>query len=257
MKRALVGTVVVASLALSVGVSAEEGASLEQIISRHVDARGGSDRWSDVKSIELEGIYAAFSDHEPFTLLRGPGNLYRLDFTILGADAVRARDAEGPWWLHPLLQPQAARITEEPYKSQVERESLFGPLLLDYASKGVTVELVGAGDIEGIPVLELAISLPGGQKESWFLDAESYLEVAVDSQVNDYTQSPEPMRQRAFFDDFREVDGLVIPFRLDYEFGHRLESMAVEKAVVDGEVDRSRFEAPPPAPEPAAEPAEG
>lgn len=256
MKRAWIGTVAVASLALAVAVSAEEGASLEQIISRYVDARGGSERWTEIESIELEGIYAAFSDHEPFTLLRSPGNLYRLDFKILGGDAVRARDAEGPWWLHPLLQPQAGRLTEEPYKSQVERESLFGPLLLDYANKGATVELVGPGDIEGIPVFELAVSLPGGQKESWFLDAESYLEVAVDSQVNDYTQSPEPMRQRAFFDDFREVEGLMIPFRLDYEFGHRLESMTVEKAVVDGDVDRSRFEAPP-APEPAPEPAEG
>lgn len=251
MKLARMAIVPVVLLNLATVAAAEEGASLEQIVARHVEARGGAERWNTVASIELKGIYAAFSDHEPFTLLRGPENRYRLDFKVLGSEAVRARDAEGPWWLHPLLQPEAGRLTEEPYKSQVERESLFGPLLLDYADKGVAVELVGRGDVEGISVIELAVSLPGGQRESWFLDAESYLEVAVDSQVNDYTQSPEPMRQRAFFDDFREVDGLRIPFQLDYEFGHRLESMTVEEAVVDGVIDPSRFNAPERAPEPA------
>jgi hypothetical protein len=230
---------------------AQDTPTLEQIVARHIEARGGAERWQEVTSIELTGIYAAFSDHEPFRLVRSPGNLYRLDFKILGAEAVRARDAEGPWWIHGLLQPQAGRAAEEPYKSQIERESLFGPLLLDLSEKGLEIELVGPADIEGIATIELAVSLPGGQKESWFLDAETYLEVAVDSEVSDYTQSPQPMKQRAFYDDFREVNGVQIPFRLDYEFGHRLESMTVEEAVVDGEVDPSRFS--PPAAAPAEE----
>ncbi len=240
--------------------------AVAEVVERYLVARGGAERWREARSLELRGIYAAFSDHEPFTLVRRPDHLYRLDFTILGAPAVRARDEDGPWWRHPLLRPEPSRLEAGPYKTQVERESLFAPLLLDYADYGVGVELVGPSEVDGIPVTELRVTLADGSEERWYLDAETSLEVAVDSQVNDYTQSAVPMRQRVFFDDFREVGGLVIPFRIDYEFGHRLESMMVEQAFVDSTIDPATFrletpavetvevpEEPPPSPPRAAE----
>lgn len=221
-----------------------EAPSAAEIVERYVAARGGAERWAAVESLELSGAYAAFSEKAPFTLLRGRGDRYLLQFTLLGSPAVRARDGEGPWWVHGLIQPEAARITEGPYKSLLERESIFGPALLGHEARGWKVEAASAGDVDGRPTVNLEVTLPDGAKETWFLDAETYLEVAVDSQVIDYTQGPKPMRQRAFFDDFREVDGLVLPFRVDFEFGARLEAMEVERASVGGAVDDSRF-APP------------
>ncbi len=216
------------------------------VLERYAAARGGVERWREAKSITLEGTYAAFSDYEPFTLVRAPQRLYRLDFTILGSPAIRAHDVDGPWWQHPLLQPEASRLEEGPYKALVERESRFAPLLIDPEASGVEVEMVGPDDIDGIPVLAVRVGLPGGAEEIWYLDPESWLEVAVDSQVHDFTQSTEPMRQRAFFDDFRQVDGLVLPFRVEYEYGHRLESMTVETARVDAKIDPTTFAPPEP-----------
>lgn len=222
-----------------------EALTVEEVVTRYTEARGGTEIWRDVPSLWLEGIYATFSDHEPFTMARAQGDRYRIDFKVLGGEAVRARDAEGPWWRHPLLQPEAARLTEGPYKPMVERESHFAPLLVDAAAKGVAVELIGPGEVDGIPVIELAVRLPSGAEERWYLDGETYREVAVDSQVNDYTQSAEPMRQRAFFDDFREVEGLVLPYRIDYEFGHRLESMTVRTVELDRQLPEGYFSPPP------------
>ncbi len=211
------------------------------VVELYEEARGGVESWRRARSLELRGTYASFSDREPFALIRRPDHLYRLDFTILGGPAVRARDARGAWWRHPLLEPEPTRLDDGPYKAQLERESHFAPLLLDAAARGVAVRLIGPGDVDGAEVLELELTLPGGAVESWFLDRDSYLEVAVDSVVNDFTQSEAPMRQRAFYDDFREVGGLVIPFRIDYEFGHRLESMTVEEAHANREIDPARF----------------
>ncbi len=147
--------------------------------------------------------------------------------------------------LHVLLQPQAGRVTEEPYKSQLERESLFPLLLLDHREKGVAVELLGEGEVDGRRTLDLEVALPGGARETWYLESETFLEVAVDSQVYDHTQFAEPLRQRIFFDDFREVSGLVLPFVVEWEFGARLESMTVERAVIDPHLAPSRFSPPP------------
>lgn len=242
--------VAVLSVALcSFGLSASaEPPSLEAIVAGNLEARGGGERWRAVGSLHLAGTYAAFSDYEPFELVRARGDLYRLEFSILGGPAIRAHDSVGPWWRHPLLQPESGRLEEGPYKAMLEREALFGPILLDYSDRGIEIEVVGPSEIEGIEALELVLTFPGGSQERWFLDPVSFREVAAEAQVHDFTQSPEPLRQRTFFDDFREVTGLVLPHRVEIEFGHRLETMSVEKAAVDLELEPTTFSPPPAAP---------
>ena len=221
---------------------------LEEVIARHVAARGGAERWRRVTSLAMSGSYAAFSEVSPFELLRRRGDLYRLSFEMLGGPAIRARDERGAWGRHPLLFPEPQRVEEDPYKRQFEREAWFGPALLDYRERGATAALAGAGEIEGRPTVDVELTLPDGATEIWHLDPESFLEVAVDSTVMDFTQLPEPMRQRAFYDDFREADGLVLPHRVDLEFGARLESMVVERVEVDAEFEPADLRGPEPAP---------
>lgn len=227
---------------------ATAGLSLADVVSRHVEARGGAERWRALATLRLRGTYAAFSQRADFNLIRARGDLYRLDFSLLESPATRARDEEGAWVLHKLLQPQAERITEGPYVAQMERESLFGLLLLDYADKGIEVQLAGDGEVDGIATVNLEVTLPGGQQETWMLDAESFLEVAIDSTVIDHTQSADPVIQRAFFDDYRDVEGLVIPHQVDLEFGHRLESMTVREVEIDPEIATGNFSLPATAP---------
>jgi outer membrane protein assembly factor BamB len=218
----------------------------EQIVERYVAARGGAERWRKLESLRMTGTYSAFSEESPFTLLRQRGDLFRLEFSLFGAPAIRARDGEGPWGQHALLFPEAGRIDEGPYKTQFERESAFGPVLLDWQERGVAIERVGSGEINGLQTLDLAVTLADGQKETWHLDPVTFLEVAVDSQVMDFTQLPEPILQRAFYADFREVEGLVLPFRIDWEFNARLESMSVDSAELNPPIDEAAFAAPPP-----------
>jgi hypothetical protein len=244
------------ALLLASPASATDELDAAGVVARYVEARGGAEGWRSLQALELTGIYAAFSFHEPFHLIRRRGDLYRLDYVVLDSPAVRARDAEGPWGLDPLLLPEAAHITEDPYKTQLERESLFGLVLLDAGSRGIEVELIGEGEVEGQPTVDLRLTFPGEREEIWHLDPESWLEVAVDAQVFDHTQAATPMRRRTFFDDFREVDGLVLPFQVDHEFGARLEAMTVEQVRLNPELEDADFAAPPP-PEPSGEEAGG
>ena len=221
-------------------------------VQRYLAARGGAERWRALDSLEITGTYAAFSFYQPFRLIRERGDRYRLDYVVLDSPAVRARDAEGPWGRDPLLFPEATRIAEDPYKAQYERESIFGLVLLDAESRGITVEVLGEGAVEGRPTTDIRLTFPDEREEIWHLDAETWLEVAVDAQIIDHTQGPQPMRRRTFYDDFRDVDGLVLPFQVDHEFGARLEAMTVERVRLDPDLDDAEFR-PPPAPEPTEE----
>lgn len=220
--------------------------SAEEVVARHLEARGGAEAWRRLEALEIRGTCSAFSQRGDCRLLRKRGDLYRFDFVLLGAPAVRARDAEGPWALHKLLKPEPGRLNAEAYVPQFEREALFEPPLLDHAAKGIAVELLGPGEVDGRPTVDLELTFGDGAQETWRLDAETYLEVAVDSRVVDFTQGAEPMAQRAFFDDFRRVGDVVLPFRVDLEFGARLEELIVREVVVDPPLDADDFAPPAP-----------
>jgi len=243
--------------ALAMGlVATSRGAELsaEEVVARYLAARGGAEAWRKVESLEMKGIFSVVSKRSDFTLIRQQGDLFRLDYLMQDVPAIRARDVEGPWMLNAWLQPEVGRVIEDPYKTQLERESLFPLLLLDYEKKGIKVDSLGPGDVEGMATVDLKITLADGKEEIWHLDAETYLEVATDSQIYDYTQLADPMQQRIFYDDFREVEGLEFPFQIEWEFWARLETMTVEKITVNPEIDRSRFS--PPVPEVETIPAE-
>ena len=243
MKR-LAGLLLVVACCGTVRVASPEELSAAQIVARHVEARGGAARWREIAAIEMTGTYSAFSKRSEFRLIRKRGDLFRLDFDLLDSPSVRARDAEGPWMRHGLLKPEAGYVGDHPYKAQLEREALFPPVLLDYAARGIGVESLGAGDVDGVATLDLKLTFPDGSVETWHLDALSFLEVAIDSQVVDHTQAGEPMSQRAFFDDFREVAGLTLPHQVELEFGARLESMTVVHVDVAPVLDDSSFSPP-------------
>ncbi|MEM7586361.1 MAG: hypothetical protein AAF560_23415 [Acidobacteriota bacterium] len=239
--------------------AAEPG--VEQVLDRYAAARGGVERWQAVRALELSGHYATFSQRAPFRLVRHRDDLYRLDYQVMKAPAVRARGAAGTWMRHALLSPQASVVEDGPYRAQLEREAYFAPLLLTAVAQrtlpepgplvqqGLTVELLGRGEIDGRETFELRLVLPArddqpAAEEVWHLDAKTYLEVAIDSTAHDFTQGEAAMRQRAFYDDFRRVDGLVLPFRVELELGARLETLEVEAVRVDPQLDPSIFEPP-------------
>ena len=230
------------------GQEAEPSLTAEALVERYLEARGGADTWRAIKSLEARGTYAAFSEESSFTLLRKEGDLFRLEYRLLDAPTIRARDKDGPWMQHPFLTPTPRRATEGPYKVQLERESLFGLELLDWQDKGLKLELLGPGEVDGIPTIDLAVTLLDGTTETWHFDPETYLEIAVDTEVNDFTQGQQRMLQRTFFDDFRKVEGLVFPHTLEIEFWARLETMRIDSVTVNGEIGEERF-SPPPIPE--------
>jgi len=239
------------SLAAPAQEAAKESPSAEEIVARYVAARGGADRWSEVHSLRATGSYSAFSFKAGFALLRQRGDFYRLDFEMLQSPAVRARDDSGAWGLHKLLWPEPTRLDESPYNPQFEREAVFGPLLLDPTTRGVSVAALGPGEIDGITTVGLAIVLEDGREEVWHLDAKTYLEVAIESEVVDFTQARDPVRQRTFFDDFRPVDGLVLPHWVEHEFNHRLEGMTIEAWELNPELAPDAFS--PPAVDPSGD----
>jgi hypothetical protein len=219
--------------------------SLDEIVARYEAARGGRERWRALRSIEMQGTFTSLSQAAPFTLRRKRPNLYRFDSRMIEKEMTLAQGAQGPWWIYPLYGVDTpGKVEEPPVVVMTARDAELEPALLDYRAKGHKVVLTGRGNVNEQDTLRLELTRSDGWVETWHLDPRTYLEVAVDSKVFDYSQLPQEMQERAYFSDFRTVDGLVIPHRIEKEFGARHTVTKVETVRVNPELEERLFTMP-------------
>ena len=102
-------------------------------------------------------------------------------------------------------------------------------------------ELLGEVEVEGMPAVGVKITRDDGSEETWYLDPKTYLEMARDCPGSDFGR---PMDQRTWFDDFREVDGVKLPFFTETQFYTRHRVMQIESVETNVEIDDALFAMP-------------
>lgn len=216
------------------------GDTVDDVIALHIKAHGGMDQWKKVTNMKLVGNYTSFSVTKPFTLLRvGDG---RLHFEHYWEDhPVRVgHTPDKSWWVNKMMGKNPADAPPWAIPRFREWADMISPLI-DYKEKGHKVSYVGMSDLEGMSALAIKVSRKEGSEETWYLDPQTYLAVGRISQGSDFGR---PMEQVTFFDDYREVNGLKIPFVIETNYGIRHRVMEVAAVELNVDVQEDIFEKP-------------
>ena len=193
---------------LGLAITASAAMELDEVIAKHIDARGGKDAWDAVQSMKLTGSYTAFSQVSDFTLLRKRDHRYLLDSLHNGKTVIVGYDDETLWWDNHWVQPGARPVAAEADVQALVRDIDFASPLFDYAERGFELELLGETEFDGMPAIGIKLTRPDESVETWYLDPETFLEFARESPGSDFGT---PMPATTYFDDFREVGGIKVP----------------------------------------------
>jgi len=218
--------------------------TVDEIVARHLAARGGAARIEAIQSLRMTGKARASGGREALVVreIKRPGRV-RTEFTVQGLTGVYACDGERGWQVSPFdsemeprpMPPEAARLALE--------QADIGGLLLGWKEKGHAVELVGRASEGGRETWNLKVTPKGGTARHLYLDAQTYLLVR--------SESPREVAGRTIeavttFADYREVGGL--RFAHSIEIGikgrPRRVSVVVEKVEIDPVLDDARFRMP-------------
>ena len=221
--------------------------TVDEIISKNIEARGGSDNWSKVETIKTTGIYVNFSIPEKFVLLRKKPNLYRFETNRINKFTIHAFDGKKCWWVNPLMGEQFAKPSFIPDANNLDkvtlRERFFEPVFWNYKTKGNKVELLGKEDLDGDEVYKIKVTLADKSEELWFINAETFLEVSMKGQTYDFGV---PNSLTMFFSDYQEINGVQLPYLIESEYGIRYRSMEIEKIEINENVSDKDFVKPDP-----------
>jgi hypothetical protein len=238
-----VGILLAIGAILGIAIVPAEAETLEQVIAKHIEARGGQEAWAKLESMKLTGQFVAFSKVAPFTLQRKRDRRYHMDHLQNEKQVTIAYDGKNAWSDNHWNQPGAMPIEAGPDLDAVLREIDFATALFDYDERGFTAELIGETEIEGIPAIGIKLMRSEDSVDTWYLDPRTYLEIARESPGSDFGR---PMPTRTFFDDFRKVEGLVIPHHVEGQWYTRDRVMTVESVELNAEIDDALFRIPAP-----------
>src|SRR5512146_1692427 len=136
-------TLGIAAMALVVAVPAA-AQSVDDIIKKNLDAKGGLAKSQAIKSMRATGKMTIGPGIEaPIVVEQKRPKSVRLDITVQGLTIVQAYDGTTAW----ILNPMSGRKDPEPAPSEMvkqfeEQADMDGPLV-DYKAKGHQVELLG------------------------------------------------------------------------------------------------------------------
>jgi hypothetical protein len=249
-KLLAVALTITLTLTLSLGAfyyfspAQQEVRLVDQLVARNIAARGGADAWQAVSSLRLSGqMDVGEGMHLPYVLeQKRPGKM-RLEFVFDGDTAVQSSDVKSGWKLLPFRgRNKPEPMTAAELRKTADAADLYG-LLSDYAARGIALELLGREPVKGRDAFKLKVTMPGGAVRWLYLDAETALEVKLETRR---TLGGKQLRVETFYHDWQAADGLLISRRQETQTEGDTEShfLTVDSVDVNPALDDLRFVMP-------------
>jgi hypothetical protein len=229
MKKFFLSILTIATVGFTYAQTADE------IVNKHIEAIGGTDAWKKVNSmvttgtLTVQGAEIAIS----LTVLNGKGS--RQDITVMGMNGYQIVTPTQGWKFMPFQgQKEVEPITADDLKEAQDELDVQGSLV-DYKTKGHTVELLGTDDVDGVDAFKLKETLKSGKTQTIFIDPKTYYiirviskqkangnEVDVTTNVSNYQKLPE---------------GIMVPLSIGLPSGE----MVISKVEINKPIDENIF----------------
>jgi Outer membrane lipoprotein-sorting protein len=186
--------------------------TVDEIIAKNVEARGGLEKLRAIKSLRMTGKFSQGGFRATFVQENKRDDKVREEVILQGMAQVQAYDGHSAWQINPFGgRKDPELMSQDDAKSLVLDADLEGPLV-DYQRKGHTAELMGHDPVEGTDCYKIKLRLKNGDVRYYYLDADSYLEIKFETQtkVRGTVQYNDTM-----LGDYEKVEGVYFPFSVE------------------------------------------
>ena len=220
----------------------------DEVIDKHLAAMGGVDKLRGIKTLSMEANIQ--TPQAPgmevimkMTAVNGKG--FRQDITVMGMAIEAGYDGSVAWQNSPTMMGGSGNPEPLPAEQmdRVKEQADLSGNLVDYKTKGHTVELLGKEDLEGTEVFKLKLNKKNGDVEYSYIDASNYLVIKSESVVKMQGQET---KSSQLMSNYKEVEGLKFPFTIEQDnpMMGGSSSVTFTSIVVNGPVDENKFKMP-------------
>jgi len=204
----------------SSGAVLPEGMTAEKVVEGYIKAIGGAEKLKAVTdqkmkmSTEMQGMTI-----EMESVQKAPDKV--LITVSMGGNVMQKQVFDGERGMATAMG-QSTELTGKQLDEMRLQAKLFPEL--NYANGEYQLELLEVEDLGGQPAYKLLVTNPAGTSVTEFYDVASGLKVRT---ITTQETQMGPMTVSASYDDYRDVDGVKIPFALKQQTGPQTMDMKV------------------------------
>jgi hypothetical protein len=217
--------------------AAAQSQTVDEIINKHIEAIGGKEKLSQVKSLYIENSMEVMGNQAPETeyLLEGKG--FKTESEFNGSKIINCYTDKGGWSVNPMMGGADAQSMPDGLYKSGKVQIYAGGALVDYAAKGYKAELAGKEDGN------FKIKITAGDNESYyFIDPNSFY---ITKSIIKSEMMGQPVDVTTTYSDYKKTDfGIVLPFAKNIDMGMFQLSSKMNKVEVNKEIDPKIFEMP-------------
>ncbi len=195
-----------------------------------------------IKSLSLDGTMSMAQGMEmTFSQATKRPSKYRMDLTVQGMSMIQAYDGTTAWSVSPMAGNKPEKQPAAEAKRLAEQADMDG-LLVDWKSKGYTLELVGPEDIDGATAYKIKVTDKDNDVKFVFIDATTWLDVKLSMRIS-------MMGQEADVDllmsNYQDIAGVQTPMQMEMRSeGQVMMVITYSNPKVNLEIPDSRFAFP-------------
>jgi hypothetical protein len=211
--------------------------SVDEIIRKYLDARGGQHKLNAIRSIYMEGSRRMMETQIPVKVSIVQNKLYRNDFKINDLPGYSIITPAQGWTCIPTRSTNAEPIPGDQISGMQLQLDIAGPLV-NYKAKGHKAELQGKEMIDGKETYKIKMTLHNKEEIYYYIDKESSL-LIQSKQINVNDASQEIITN---YSDYKMFDGVMFPQTISNPAeGIMQGSTTFDTIVVNKDIDESQY----------------
>jgi hypothetical protein len=214
-------------------VGAQEPA---KIVEQYVKAAGGARTLSKIQTLALEGTFTTDDGKSgTYTLDTKLPNRYYLELLVGDRNLIEAYNGKSAW--HRDAAGEYGTLVGSDGMQLEAAAQYYNSRLVNPNKRKMALAFVGKTQVRGKDTLEIEVTTATGMKRQVFFDPQTHLimkEVATVGGVE----------EDALYGDYRTVDGVKLPNKIELHRGGTKYDIGVTRAVINGAIGERVFDFP-------------
>jgi len=232
--------VVLPAVVCTLSVFSLQAQTADDIVNKNIDAMGGKDKISSIKTIYTEYDMEAMGNQGSGVTYLVNGKGFRNEVDFGGQKIIECVTDKGGWGMNPFAgQASPEAMPDDVVKMRQGQLQVGGPLF-NYAAKGSAVTLAGQETLNGVNAYKLTLKSKEGNEGTFWIDPTTYY---VLKSVNKATINGQDAETTTVFSNYKKTDsGFVVPGNMELTTMGFTVNITSKKVEVNKDIDMKLFD---------------
>ena len=180
--------------------------TVDDVINKYVEARGGKDKLNSITSLYMEGSRQMMGNEVLVKVTTVQGKLFRTDFELGNTTGYTIVTPTEGWSFVPMQSPKVEPIPADRLKGMQGQLDINSPLI-DYAAKGNKAELQGKETIDGKEAYKIKLTTADGRETFLYIDTKTNL--LIQTKQTRTGQNGKSVDIITNYSDYKSFDGIM------------------------------------------------